>query len=149
MANVEMRIDSVRTSLIAKGESTSCLDDCSKVVLLKEKAGERYLPIWISSAEAAAIAVKIQGIESPRPLFPDFTCVTIDSLGASIQLVIINKVENDCFYAKVILQSDKGQKEIDCRPGDALAVAIRRDVPIFADEKALEKAGIVLQDEGK
>lgn len=136
MANIEMKIDGIRVSLM----------NYQRVVLLKEKRGARYLPIWIGPAEADAIAVEIQNVPLSRPLTHDFTCAAIDALGGSVQSVIISKLEADTFYAKVVLQVNRGQKELDCRPSDALAVAVRKDVPIFADEKVLEKAG-VLQDE--
>ena len=151
MANIEMIIDSIRVSLmnyqVMKGGTISGFADVPRVVILKEKEGARYLPILIGSAEADAIDVKIQGGSPSRPLTPDFTCAAIDALGASLQSVIINKLENDCFYAKVILQANREQKEIDCRPSDALALAVRKDVPIFADAKVLKKAGMLLDEE--
>ncbi len=137
MANIEMVIDSIRVSL----------QNYQRVVILKEKVGVRYLPIWIGPAEADAIAVKIQGISLSTPLTHDFTCAAIDASGTSLQSAIINKLENDTFFAKVVLQTDRGQKEIDCRPSDALAVAVRKGAPIFVDEKVLEKAGILLPKE--
>ena len=137
MANIEVVIDSIRVSLM----------NYQRVVILKEKEGARYLPIWIGPAEADAITVKTQGISLSRPLTHDFTCAAIDASGASLRSVIINKLENDCFYAKVVLQVNRGQKEIDCRPSDALAVAVRKGVPIFADEKVLKKAGVLLDEE--
>jgi len=118
-----------------------------KVVILKEKMAERCLPIWIGPAEADAIAVKMQGVRVPRPLTHDFTCAVIYALGGSVQSVIINKLENDTFYAKLVLESDSGQMEIDCRPSDALAVAVRKGVSVFVDEKVLNKAGILLDEE--
>jgi len=137
MANIEMVIDSIRVSLM----------NYQRVVILREKEGERYLPCWIGPAEADAIAVKMQGVYVPRPLTHDFTCAAIDALGGSVQSVIISKLEKDTFYAKVVLESDKGQLEIDCRPSDALAVAVRKGVPIFADDKVLKEAGILLDEE--
>jgi len=136
MVNIEMIIDNIRVSLM----------NYQRVVILKEKEGVRYLPIWIGPAEADAIAVKIQKVSLSRPLTHDFTCAAIDALGASLQSAIINKLENDTFYAKVVLRVHGGQKEIDCRPSDALAVAVRKNVPIYVDEEVLKKAGI-LQDE--
>jgi len=118
-----------------------------RVVILKEKEGARYLPIWIDPANADAIAVKMQGVSLPRPLTHDFTCAAIDALGASLQSVVINKLETDTFYAKVVLQVNSEQLDIDCRPSDALAVAVRKGVPIFADEKVLKKAGMLLDEE--
>jgi bifunctional DNase/RNase len=136
MANIEMVIDSVRVSLM----------NDQKVVILKEKEGARYLPIWIGAAEADAIAVKIQGVELSRPLAPDFTCAVIDALGAKLESAIINALENDTFYAKVVLRVEGTPLEIDCRPSDALAVAVRKGVPMFADKEVLGKASIVLPE---
>ncbi len=137
MANIEMVIDSIRVSQM----------NYQRVIILREKEGERYLPCWIGPAEADAIAVKMQGVRVPRPLTHDFTCAAIDALGGSVQSVIINKLENDTFYAKVVLKSDSGQMEIDCRPSDALAVAVRKGVSVFTDDKVLKKAGILLDEE--
>jgi bifunctional DNase/RNase len=136
MANIEMVIDGIRVSLMNN----------QRVVILKEKEGARYLPIWIGPAEADAIAVKIEGVPLTRPLTHDFTCAAISTLGGSLQSVIIDKLEGDTFYAKVILQANKEQKEIDCRPSDALAMAVRGAVPIFVDEEVLKKASIVLPE---
>jgi len=136
MANIEMVIDSIRVSLM----------NYQRVVILKEKEGTRYLPIWIGPAEADAIAVKMQEVELSRPLTHDFVCAAIKALGASVQSAIINKLEEDTFYAKVVLQANKEQKEIDCRPSDALAVAVRGAIPIFVGEEVLKKASIVLPE---
>jgi len=137
MANVEMVIDSIRVSMM----------NYQRVVILKERSTNRYLPIWIGPAEADAIAVKMQGVALARPLTHDFTCAAIDALGASLQSVVINKLQDECFYAKAVLQVDQEQKEIDCRPSDALAVAIRRGAPIFADEEVVKQAGLFLDEE--
>jgi bifunctional DNase/RNase len=136
MANVEMVIDGIRVSLMNN----------QRVVILKEKEGARYLPIWIGPAEADAIAVKIEGVPLPRPLTHDFACAAISTLGGSIKSAIIDKLEGDTFYAKVVLQANKEQKEIDCRPSDALAMAVRGAVPIFVDEEVLRQASIVLPE---
>ena len=137
MPIIEMTIDSVRVSMI----------NYQRVVILKEKEGARYLPIWIGPAEADAIAGTLQGVSTSRPLTHDFTCAAIDAVGARLQSVVVDKLEDDCFYAKVILEGDRGEKEVDCRPSDALAMAARQDVRIFADERVLKKAGMLL-DEG-
>jgi len=137
MANTEMVIDSIRASLM----------NYQRVVILKEKEGERYLPCWIGPAEADAIAVKMQGVSVPRPLTHDFVCTIINTLGATVKSAIIDKLKDDTFYAKVVVIVNKKQIEIDCRPSDALAVAVRVNVPIFTDEKVLNKAGILLDPE--
>jgi len=112
------------------------------VVLLKEKLADRYLPIWIRPAEADVLAVKLQGISVPRPLTHDFIRTILESLSASVKSVCITKLDNDIFYAKVTLISNDKPLEIDCRPSDALALAVRVDAPIFAEEQVLKKAGV-------
>jgi bifunctional DNase/RNase len=134
---IEMTIDSIRVSLM----------NYQRVVILKEKASDRYLPIWIGPAEADAIAVKLQGVAVPRPLTHDLLSSVIESLGALVNSIIVNDLKNDTFYAKVILDVDQKQVEIDSRPSDALALAVRTGVPIYADESVLDKAGILLDGE--
>jgi bifunctional DNase/RNase len=139
MANIEMVIDSIRVSLITNEQ---------RVVVLKEKDTARYLSFWIGDAEAGAIAVKSQGLELARPLAHDFTCTAISALGGRVKSAIINKLEGDTFYAKVILESGGKEIEVDCRPSDALAVAIKANAPIFADERVLGEASVILEEEG-
>ena len=134
---IEMTIDSIRVSLM----------NYQRVVILKEKMARRYLPIWIGPAEADAIAVKLQGVNVPRPLTHDLLSSVIGSLGANIDSIIVNDLKSDTFYAKIILNIDGEQIEIDSRPSDALALAVRADVPIYADEAVLDKAGILLDEE--
>lgn len=134
---IEMNIDSIRVSLM----------NYQRVVILKEKDARRYLPIWIGPAEADAIAVKLQGVNVPRPLTHDLLSSVIDSLGASIDSIIVNDLKSDTFYAKIVLNVDGGQVEIDSRPSDALALAVRAEVTIYADEAVLDKAGILLDEE--
>jgi hypothetical protein len=134
---IEMTIDSIRVSLM----------NYQRVVILKEKMSDRYLPIWIGPAEADAIAVKLQGVAVPRPLTHDLLSSVIDTLGAVVSSIIVNDLRNDTFYAKVILDVDGRQFEVDSRPSDALALAVRTGVPIFADESVMDKAGIMLDGE--
>ena len=138
---VEMAIDSIRVSLM----------NYQRVVILEEKEAEesakRYLPIWIGPAEADAIAVKLQSVNVPRPLTHDLLQSVIDTLGATITSIIVSDIKNDTFYAKIILNLDGGQIEIDSRPSDALALAVRAEVPIYAEEVVLDKAAILLDKE--
>jgi len=134
---IEMVIDSIRVSLM----------NYQRVVILKEKDSDRYLPIWIGPSEADAIAVKLQGVSVPRPLTHDLLHSIIDVLGATIDSVIVNDLKNDTFFAKVILKVDGGQMEVDSRPSDALALAVRAEVPVYAEELVLDKAGILLDKE--
>lgn len=134
---IEMSIDSIRVSLM----------NYQRVVMLKEKIAERYLPIWIGPAEADAIAVKLQGVTVPRPLTHDLLRTVINTLGATINSIIVSDLKNDTFYAKIIFDVDGGQIEVDSRPSDALALAVRAEVPIYAEEVVLDKAGILLDKE--
>jgi len=138
---LEMVIDSIRVSLM----------NYQRVVILKEKDADRYLPIWIGPNEADAIAVKLQGINVPRPLTHDLLRSAIGGLGASIKHVVVNNLEEDTFYAKIILTSgDNHDTEIDARPSDAIALAVRGDVPIYVEDNVLEKASIILdKDSGE
>ena len=139
MANIEMIIDSIKVSQMNN----------QPVVILKEKKGARHLPIWIGSAQADAIAVKMQNIPLSRPSTHDLMCEAINALGANVQSVSIAGLKKDTFYALVVLRAGREEKQIylDCCPSDALAVAVRKKVPIYADEEVLKKAGILLDEE--
>ncbi len=134
---VEMIVDSIRVSMM----------NYQRVVILKEKMTDRYLPIWIGSAEADAIAVKLQGVAIPRPLTHDLLNSTIDALGATVNSIIVSDLKNDTFFAKIVLNVDGGQMDIDCRPSDAIALAVRVEAPIYVEEVVLDKAGIMLDKE--
>ena len=133
---IEMKIDSIRVSLM----------NYQRVVILKEKAANRYLPIWIGPSEADAIAVKLQNIELARPLTHDLLQSVIGTLGASVNFIVVNELQNDTFFAKLSLNVDGEQVEVDSRPSDALALAVRAGAPIYADETVLDKAGILLEE---
>ena len=134
---IEMAIDSIRVSLM----------NYQRVVILKEKSAERYLPIWIGPSEADAIAVKLQGVSVPRPLTHDLLKSVISSLGATVASIVVSDLKNDTFFAKILLNVDGKVMEVDSRPSDALALAVRTEVPIYADETVLDKAGIYLDQE--
>jgi len=134
---IEMSIESIRVSLV----------NYQRVVILKEKGAERYLPIWIGPAEADAIAVRLQEVAVARPLTHDLLRSVIDALGARINSVIVNDLANDTFYARVLLDVDGRSVEIDSRPSDAIALAVRAEVPIYAEESVLDKAGVILDGE--
>ena len=136
---VEMTIESIRVSLM----------NYQRVVILKEKDADRYLPIWIGPAEADAIAVRLQEVTVARPLTHDLMRSIIDTLGATVQYIVVNDLANDTFFARIMLQVDGKSLEIDSRPSDAIALAVRAQVPIFADESVLDKAGVKLDQEGQ
>ena len=134
---LELTIDSIRVSPM----------NYQRVVILKEKDSDRYLPIWIGPAEADAIAVKLQDLTVPRPLTHDLLRTIIDDLGGSVKHILVNDLQNDTFYAKIVIQVNGDLKEVDSRPSDAMALAVRTQVPIFAEESVMEKAGILLDKE--
>jgi bifunctional DNase/RNase len=134
---VEMTIDSIRVSLM----------NYQRVVILKEKGTNRYLPIWIGPAEADAIAVKMQNVELSRPLTHDLLQSVISTLGASVDYIVVSGLKEDTFYARLALSIDGVKLDIDSRPSDALALAVRVGAPIYAEESVLEKAGIILEEE--
>ena len=134
---IEMSIHSIRMSMV----------NYQRVVILREKEAERYLPIWIGPAEADSIAVKLQDVAVPRPLTHDLLRNVIDTLGASVTCIIVNDLRNDTFYAKVILSVNGEAVEVDSRPSDAIALAVRVKAPIYAEESVLDKAGILLDKE--
>lgn len=117
------------------------------VVLLKEQTGKRYLPILIGSAEANAIAVKLRGADMPRPLSHDLLCSVIGSLRASVDSVVINELRGDTFHARILLNTSEGQTEVDSRPSDALALAVRAEVPIFVEDTVLDEGGVLIDKE--
>jgi len=134
---IEMTIDSIRVSVV----------NSQRVVILKENDAERYLPIWIGPAEADAIAIKLQEVVVPRPLTHDLLSSVISTLGAKVNFILVNDLQNDTFYARIIVSVDGKEIEVDSRPSDAIALAVRVKVPIYATEEVLEKAGIIFDQE--
>ncbi len=111
-----------------------------QVIVLKERGGNRFLPIIIGISEVTAIKMKISGIQPPRPLTHDLLKNTIAQLGATLQRIVITKLEFNTFYAKLILQTTEGElREVDARPSDSIAVALRADAPIFVSEEVLNQ----------
>jgi len=133
----EMEIDSIRVSL----------ENYQRVVILKQKDGDRYILIWIGTHEAEAIAVRLQKVEVQRPLTHDLLHNAIKDMGGSIQRIIVSGIENDTYFAKISVLVEGNSVEIDSRPSDAIALAVRAQVPIFVDDEVMEKAGIKLDKE--
>jgi len=129
---VEMVVDSVGISKI----------NYQPVVILKEKGGELHLPIWIGFAEADAISVVLERVEVPRPLTPDLLCSILNRTGTNLDYIVINDLQNDVFYASLMLNANWAQMEIDARPSDAIAIALRVRAPIYVTKTVLEKAGV-------
>ena len=141
---VEMVVESVRVHMLSSRH----------VVILKEADRDRYLPIWIGPWEASAIAMKLQGLTPERPLTHDLFATTLEELGARIDRVVISELADETFHARILLQRDGRTIEVDARPSDALALAVRSGVRIFAADAVLEQAalggdgGIVDESEG-
>ncbi len=112
------------------------------VVILKEVARDRYLPIWIGPWEASAIAMKLQGLTPERPLTHDLFATTLEELGTRIERVIISELADETFHARILLERDGRTVEVDARPSDALALAVRAGVRIFAADAVLEQAAL-------
>ena len=134
---MELEIDSIRVSLL----------NYQRVVILKEKESDRYLPIWIGPNEADAIAIKLQEVSVPRPLTHDLLHNVLGELGAEIQHILVSGLDHETFFAKIIVSIGDKTVPIDSRPSDALALAVRARVPIFAEEAVLAKAGVKLDQE--
>lgn len=115
----------------------------SYIVVLEEVPGMRLLLIWIGRSEAEAIALKLQNAELPRPLTHDLLKTVVDRIGYKVDRVVINDLRNDTYYAKIILRNDGSVIEIDSRPSDAIALAVRSDSRIYIDESVLEKGATV------
>lgn len=123
--------------------------DFQPVVILKEKNGDIRLPIWIGSAEANAISVMLEGVKVPRPLTADLLGSIIQKTGGRIDYVVINDLQNQVFYAYLMVNANWTQVEIDSRPSDAIAVALRAGAPIYVEKAVLDKAGIQPEQKGE
>ena len=116
------------------------------VVILEELDGERVLPIWIGPAEASAIAMQLADMEYSRPLTHDLLVAVLNGLGGSLQKVIITRVEKSTYYADLIIHRDDEVISVDARPSDSIAVALRVDARIFAQDDLLERATIEIAE---
>jgi bifunctional DNase/RNase len=119
------------------------------VVILQELGGERVLPIWIGPGEASAIAMHLAEMEFARPLTHDLLVAVLKGLGGKVQKVIITRVEKSTYYAELIVQRNGQVISVDARPSDSIAVALRVDARIFADDNLLERAAVEISEEGQ
>jgi bifunctional DNase/RNase len=133
----------VKVQSLALDRSTN-----TPVVILQELGGERVLPIWIGPSEASAIAMQLADMDFTRPLTHDLLCSVLKGLGGSVQKVIITRLESSCYYAELIVRRNGEVFSLDARPSDSIAVALRVEARIFAQEDLLEEATIeVAEDE--
>lgn len=129
---IELQVYSVLYSLLSH----------HRIVLLKEVKGNRYLPIWIGQNEAEAIATRLQGTRLPRPLTHDLLKNVIVELGGELQYIVVDDLRSGTFYAKLALEYDGDGHMTDSRPSDAIALAVRAEVPIYVEEAVLREASI-------
>ncbi len=135
----ELSIESIRLSLM----------NYQRVVILREKEADRYLPIWIGPMEAEAIALRLQDVPVARPMTHDLLRNLIDQLGGRVAYIVVNDLSNDTFFARIVLDVNGQTMEIDSRPSDAIALAVRVEAPIYAEDTVLDRAGVVLDEEGQ
>lgn len=129
---VEMVIESVRVHMLSNRH----------VVILKDTADDRYLPIWIGAWEASAIAMRLQGLAAERPLTHDLFVAALERLGVRVVRVVISELADETYHARLHLERDGVEVEVDSRPSDALAIAVRAGAEIFADEEVLAQAAL-------
>lgn len=114
-----------------------------RVVLLKEVDGDRYLPIWIGPYEAEAINLELQNVETPRPLTHDLLKNVIEALGGEVLYVLVADLRDNTFYARILIEVDGRTVEVDARPSDSIALAVRVKAPLYVAEAVMDEAGIV------
>lgn len=129
---VEMVVESVRVHMLSSRH----------VVILKDSGRDRYLPIWIGPWEASAIAMKLQGLSPDRPLTHDLFAAALEGLGVKVDRVVISSLAEETFHARLLLDQGGRTIEVDSRPSDALALAVRAGGRIFAAESVLEQAAL-------
>lgn len=113
----------------------------SPVVLLKEKDGERVLPIWIGPAEASAIAMELQGVKAQRPMTHDLLKHVMLGLGGELRRVTITNVRDNTYFAELLIRRDEQVVQVDARPSDSIALALRLRAPIFTTDDLLDHSG--------
>lgn len=134
---IETTVESIRVSLVSQ----------NRVVILKEVDGERHLPIWIGAYEADAIAMELQGVTPQRPLPYDLMRSMLTDLGATVAQVLISNLSDQVFFARIRLDRDGQTFEVDARPSDAIALAVRTNSRILVDETVMDRASVTLGEE--
>jgi bifunctional DNase/RNase len=129
---VEMVVESVRVHMLSNRH----------VVILKDNAGDRYLPIWIGAWEASAIAMRLQGLAAERPLTHDLFTSALEVLGVRVARVVVSDLADETYHAQLVLERDGVEEEVDARPSDALAIAVRTESPIYCSESVLVQAAL-------
>ncbi len=130
---IEVSVDSIRIHM----------PSAQHLVILKEKEADRYLPIWIGSSEAQAIATKIAGNSIGRPLTHDLITSAFGDLGVSVKRIVVTRLADQVFYARLYVKQDGKELDFDARPSDAIAIAVRVECPIFVAAEVMDTAGII------
>jgi len=117
------------------------------IVLLKTVAGNKFLPIWIGHAEAAAILMKLQGTDTPRPMTHDLVTQIMGELNAHVAKITVTELRDNTFYALITLKAEASEIDVDSRPSDAIALAVRANAPIFTADQVIEDSGIEFPDQ--
>ena len=117
------------------------------IVLLKERAGDRFLPIWIGAVEATSIAFALQGVVTARPMTHDLMRDLLENLQVQVDKIVVTELREGTFYAEIQMTADGDSVVVSSRPSDAIALAVRATVPIFAAESVLEEAGIHIEED--
>jgi hypothetical protein len=128
----EMVVDSVRVHMLST----------QHVVILREADRERYLPIWIGSWEAQSIAMRLQGVEAERPLTHDLIVSLLEELGVRVRRIVVSDLADETYRARIILSRGQDDYDVDARPSDAIALAVRVSAPIYATEAVLDRAAV-------
>ncbi len=134
---IEVVIASIRVSLMSQ----------NRIVELREEGGDRILPIWIGPFEAESITLQLQGVDVPRPLTHDLLKSVIESLGGEVLHILISGLEKSTYFARIVLDVDGDTVEIDSRPSDAIALAVRVNAPIYVTEEVMDQAGLRPEEE--
>ncbi len=129
---IEVTIESIRVSLMSQ----------NRMVVLREVKGERFLPIWIGPFEADAITLQMQGMDVPRPLTHDLLKNVIEALDGEVLHILINGLEKNTYFARIVIDNDGDTLEIDSRPSDAIALAVRVSSPLYVADEVMEQAGM-------
>lgn len=134
---IRVTVDSIRVSLLTQ----------HRVVVLRETDSRRYLPIWIGSFEADAIALALQGHEPQRPMTHDLLKSVFSDLGATISYILVSDIQEQVFLARIVVEQGTHTIEIDSRTSDAIALAVRTEAPIYVENHVFEQAGVLYDDD--
>ncbi len=119
------------------------------ILLLREQEGERFLPIWIGTNEATAIALALEGVEPPRPMTHDLMKLVTEALGSNVVRVVVTDLQDGTFFADLVMLKDGEEVVISARPSDAIALATRTESPVYAARAVLDEGGVEIRDEGQ